>query len=288
MSAPFNKYSNGKIYYILCNDNYYYIGSTINNINKRLSYHKQCSNRFPNRRIYKHIHSIGWDNVNIEVLEEYPCNNIKELHERENYHIKQYLDDEYCLNIKKAVLTKEELLQYAKEYRDNHKEQISEYKINYNILNSDKKAEYNKKYVEENKEIVEEKRKKYYEENKEVITEKNKKYTEKNKDLVAQRKKLWVEKNKDLIKEKSKIKRQENKEKIQEKGKQYYEENKEKMLKKFKEYREKNKEEYLKKQAMYRALHKNKIQCDCGGSYIELGKYKHENTKKHLNYLKRV
>lgn len=288
MASTINKYNNGKIYFLYCNDNYYYIGSTINELNKRLNYHKKCSKQFPNRKLYSHINSIGWDSVNIELLEEYSCNNIKELHNKEDYYIRQYIDDTYCLNIKKVVQTKEELLQYAKEYRDDHKEQISEYKINYNILNLDKKREYNKKYVEENKEIIEEKRKKYYEQNKEKVKEKIKKYVEQNKEIVAERKKNWAEKNKELLKEKTKIKRKENKEKIQEKGKQYYEENKEIILKKFKEYRLKNKEDLLKKQEMYRALNKEKIKCNCGGTYIELGKHKHEKTKKHLKYMNNI
>ena len=76
-----------------------------------------------------------------------------------------------------------------------------------------------------------------------------------------------------------------NKEKIQEKGKKYYDENKELILEKNRKYQEKNKEKIKEQAAIYRANHKEPIQCDCGGSYILLGKSKHYKTKKHIAYL---
>lgn len=298
-----NKYENGKIYCLTCIDGYYYIGSTILKLSYRLSNHKYMSKN-PNKNntnLYKHINLIGWENVKIELIEDYPCDSISELQEREDYYIKQAKNnnDKYCLNINRAFISieekkekmsiyynnhKDDILNYAKKYREENEDNIKIYKEFYNIVNANKRNDYSKKYAEENKEKVENYRKKYYEENKEIIIEKNKQYVENNKELVRKRKKKWTEQNKERIKIESKIKRSENKEKIKEKGKKYYEENKELILEKNKKYREKNKETILKQQAEHRQKNKETIQCECGGSYIKLGKWKHEHTKKHINY----
>jgi hypothetical protein len=279
-----NKYAEGKIYKLYCNTNYY-IGSTINTLKKRLAYHKQCAKKFPNRKIYKYINNIGWENVNIELIENYSCLNKNELCNREDHYINNCIKDKLCLNIKRAKLSKEELNEYAKTYREEHREEIKKYFKQHNIKRADKKLEYMKNYVIENKEKVIESRKKYYENNKEKITEKNKEYVEKNKELVKEKKKKYGEKNKEIISLKSKVFRENNKEKIKEKGKKYYEENKEILLEKFKKYREKNIDKLREKKAEYRESNKEKISCECGGTHTKLGTWKHLRTKKHTSYL---
>ena len=297
-----NKYSNGKIYILNCIDNYYYIGSTILELSYRLSNHKFLSKKTPDRNVYKHINTIGWDNVIIELLEDYSCKSKRELNEREDYYIKHAKDnnDIYCLNLNRAYTTKlekkenikqyyennkEKILNYAKSYREENKEKIKNYKDFYNIINSEKRNNYTKQYTKENEEKVKEGRKRYYLENKEEITQKNKEYVEKNKELVAERKKTWVKNNKEHIKEHSKQKRIENKDKIKEKGKEYYEKNKDSILEKNRIYQEKNKEKLKAQQAEYRAAHKNIIECECGAIITELKKIRHINTKKHIKYL---
>lgn len=297
-----NKYQTGKIYSLICDDGHYYIGSTISDLECRLSNHKYLSKKNKNRNVYKHINNIGWENVIIELVENYPCNTKTELNNREDYYIKEAKDnnDEFCLNINRALVLQEEkkenmkiyyennkniILERSQKYRNEHREEIKEYFKQHNIKRADKKIEYMKNYAIENKDKVIESRKKYYENNKDKVIKKNKEYVEKNREIVKERKKIWAEKNKEQIREKSKIKREENKEKIQEKGKQYYEENKELILQKFKEYREKNKETLNIKQAEYRAKRKEKIICDCGATHTLLTKAKHLKTKKHINYL---
>ena len=203
-----DKYINGKIYSLISSDNYYYIGSTASELNLRLSNHKYLSKKYPNRYVYKHINTVGWNNVKIELIEEYPCNSKKELNEREDYFIKQAKDmnDTFCLNLNRAYVSKNErkenvkeyyennkenILEYAKQYRDDNKEKIKDYKDFYNIIKADTRSEYNKIYVKKNEEKVKGNRKKYYEENKDIILEKHKEYIQKNKELVAQRKKTY-------------------------------------------------------------------------------------------------
>ena len=42
------------------------------------------------QKLYEYINDIGWDNVTIELIEEYPCETKKELNTREKYYINQF------------------------------------------------------------------------------------------------------------------------------------------------------------------------------------------------------
>jgi len=175
------RYKRGKIYIVKCkyDDNLIYVGSTIRKLNRRLADHrcnKDCS-------LYQYVKG-DWDNFYIELYEECPCNNKKELFKREgevirligtiNYRIagrngKEYYED-----------NKEILAEKAKEWRENNKE----------IL-----AEKNKIYRENNKEKLAEKYKEWYEGNREKISEKGKIYYENNKESKIQYQRLYREAN---------------------------------------------------------------------------------------------
>ena len=92
------KYSNSKIYRLICEDGHYYIGSTVQTkLNLVLNNHKYSS-RNSTLRVYEHINNIGWDNVKIELIEDYPCNSKQALIEREKYHINNTNNNMLCLN----------------------------------------------------------------------------------------------------------------------------------------------------------------------------------------------
>ena len=90
-------YIDGKIYRLLCNDGHYYIGSTIQPLNIRFNVHKHLSKNGPNK-IYEYINEIGWDHVDIKLIENYPCDTKKELTDREKYYTTQSKNDPLCLN----------------------------------------------------------------------------------------------------------------------------------------------------------------------------------------------
>jgi predicted GIY-YIG superfamily endonuclease len=69
-----NIYNNGKIYKLVCEDGCYYIGSTIQKLNHKFNSHKKSSKKVV-CRVYEHINIIGWDKVQIELVENYSCNN---------------------------------------------------------------------------------------------------------------------------------------------------------------------------------------------------------------------
>jgi len=281
-----DKFENSVIYMIQCTDNYYYIGSTRININKRLQYHKRSAKDFPERRLYKHINNIGWDNVKIEVLEKFPCKSKQELNIREDYYIEiaKYADDKFCLNFNRAFITEDELKEKHKKYREENQDKIKEYRDIYNKVFSQKRCEYQKKYVEENREKVLEGKHAYYEENKAVIAEKSKKYNETHKESIATMKKKWAEENKEKLTLQNKEYRENNKETIKLKGKEYYEKNKETIKVALKEYNEKNKDKIKEARRAYVLEHSETIECPCGGSYKTLNKGKHFRSKRHEKF----
>ena len=157
------RYKKGKIYIVKCkyDDSLIYVGSTIRCLNVRFVEHrcyKDCS-------LYQFVKG-EWDNFYIELYEEYPCNNKKELLKREGEVIRLI----GTINYKIAGRT-------SKEYREDNKE----------IL-----AEKAKERREKNKEILTEKKKIYYENNKERLAEQKKKYREENKEKINERKREKV------------------------------------------------------------------------------------------------
>ena len=280
---------NGQIYKLVCDDGHYYIGSTKSELKYRLYHHKQHSLLWPDRKVYEHILRCGWNTVKIECVEEVTCASRDELRKKENEYIKNSLSDPLCLNIKKAHLTKEELLQQQKEYLQANKDKVDAYHANYRIENAAERAEYSRQYAAENPEAVKATKKAYYEEHKEEIVEKQKAYVEANKDVVKLRKKEWAEKNKEHVVEMRKKYAEENKEVIQERGKEYYEKNKDIIKEKLKAYREENKlkaKEYMK---TYREQNREKLSeshtCDCGGKYTKNHEDVHKSSKGHLKFL---
>jgi|688.fasta_scaffold972036_1 hypothetical protein len=200
-------YSNTVIYKIICNDENIkdvYVGSTTNFKKRKLNHKSNCNNEKlaeHNYKVYKFIRNNGgWDNFSMIVVENFPCNNSLESHERERY----YYDILNCtLNTVTPGRTRGE---YVKEY---YKENIEYYK-EYNQKNKEKNKEYNKEYYEQNKDIIKEYSKKKYILNKEKIKEN---YI-KNKEQILIKTKKYREENKDKIKEQRRLYRLKNKEKL--------------------------------------------------------------------------
>jgi ribosomal protein S27AE len=105
------RYVNGKIYKIVCNEtNEVYYGSTILSLKDRIIKHK-CSLKCESRQI------INRNNYYYELIEDYSCNNRKELETRERW----YIENNKCIN--KIIPTRT-----LKEYYQENKEKILEKK----------------------------------------------------------------------------------------------------------------------------------------------------------------
>ena len=75
-------------------------------MNHRFNHHKEAS-KTGTSVVYTYINSIGWDKVEIELIEDFPCTIKSELNEREEYYISQSKTDNLCLNIKEGETTKD-------------------------------------------------------------------------------------------------------------------------------------------------------------------------------------
>ena len=166
-------YKNGKIYQLVCNETgEVYIGSTVQDLERRLSRHKATDNNCYSNQI------INRGNYYIELLENYPCNNEFELNRKEG----EYQRAIECINHDIAGRTpkewvqdnKEKLAKYHKEYQQDNKEVIATQKLEYYQANK----ETFKEYYQNNKE----KHKEYNENNKEKLKEYNKEYYQNNKE----------------------------------------------------------------------------------------------------------
>jgi hypothetical protein len=135
-------YQKGKIYKLWSpQGNEIYIGSTINPLAKRLGQHKtvkDCNSKY----LFE-----NYNDVRIELIEEYPCNNKMELNRKEGEHIRNHL----CLNKYIPGRT-------CKEYNEDNNERIKEREKKYREDNKEHRKEYNKEHYQKNKEKINEKR----------------------------------------------------------------------------------------------------------------------------------
>ena len=127
-------YNNGKIYKLVNNvDDKIYVGSTCNLLRVRKNQHKIKSKRDPNRRIYNHLNQVGWENVEIVLIENYECKSKEDLNKRERYWIDELKPN---LNIQIPTRTpkewyeenKEYVMEKTKKYAEEHKENVIKYK----------------------------------------------------------------------------------------------------------------------------------------------------------------
>jgi hypothetical protein len=109
----------GRIYKLECNDGYYYIGSTIQTLEKRIALHKFYS-KIRTTKVYNYINKINWDNVKIVLIKEVEVFSLKELHIEENIYIN--LNNILCLNERLAYISDEDKKEYKKKWCEDNKE----------------------------------------------------------------------------------------------------------------------------------------------------------------------
>ncbi len=161
-----NRYENGKIYTIRSNQSdLFYIGSTCLPLYKRFYKHKSNYKSWLNDT-FPYITSfelLKYDDCYIELLEDYPCKNKRELERREGQSIRFY--KEKCVNCRIEGRT-------DKEWREANKESINQYAKEYREANKEAINQYAKEYRDANKELISENNKQYYDANREAINQK--------------------------------------------------------------------------------------------------------------------
>ena len=111
----------GRIYAVVNSDySKVYIGSTTSNLKHRLQQHKHSLKDYQGAgcryiTVMEIIHDGDYD---IELVEEYECENRKQLLEREQF----WIENTVCINTQRAVRTPEQLKQYPADYHAKHKD----------------------------------------------------------------------------------------------------------------------------------------------------------------------
>ena len=138
-------YSRGKIYKLVNNvDDKIYVGATCGTLRLRKSCHKCHSKKNPDRPVYKHLNEVGWENVNIILIEEIKCENKMELSRRERHWI-----DELKPVLNMIIPSRSR----AEHYQDNREILIVQSK-NYNVNNKEGISIKKKEYYQANKEKI--------------------------------------------------------------------------------------------------------------------------------------
>jgi hypothetical protein len=272
MSNSLANYGKTVVYSISCKDqtvNDTYIGHTTDFCQRYKCHKSSCNNELSKSYNYKLYTTIrengGWDNWDMLIIEDYPCNNVVEARERERYWI-EFLSS--SLNI---VIPNRSKKEYSQLYNIINRQHLSACAKIYRENNQDKI----KAYIENNKEKINELKKEWYEEHKPAILEKAKHHYEEHKDEKLAYQKQYADEHKVNIKDYQTEYREKNKEKLASDKKVYRENNKEKAAAANKEWREKNKE-HLKEQRS------QVVTCeDCGEQYTLINKIRHLKSKKH-------
>ena len=159
MSQKVN-YNKSIIYKLCCKDPLItdiYVGSTTNFRKRKFNHKSNCinkNNKGYNYYVYQFIRDNGdFDNWDMIMVEEYSCENKKQLDTRERYWIEQLKSS---LNKKIPARTKKEWIQdnitkikdKRKQYIIDNKDKINQQVRQYNIDNKDKITEYKKEQIE--------------------------------------------------------------------------------------------------------------------------------------------
>ena len=144
------RYLNSVIYILWCGKKFsknFYVGSTIN-IDHRMKMHKTVcylkNDKHYNNKKYKFIRKIGgFDNVIVDIIKKYPCNNEKELHIEEEYWIKQLNPN---LNSCRAHRSKEERIEQKYKYAKSEKGKINKKKTDEKRKDNEDRQNYMKDY----------------------------------------------------------------------------------------------------------------------------------------------
>ena len=149
MVKQIKDYGGGKIYIIRCltNDQLTYIGSTIYSLKKRFNSHKaMCKKK--NWLMYKAVKDdvLGWENWEIYLLVNYPCNTKSELEKQEGIFqllLKSSLNERIAGALLNNPTYKKD---HNKAYKATHKEEQKAYQAKFYLNNPGYKHMKNAEY----------------------------------------------------------------------------------------------------------------------------------------------
>ena len=204
-------YSKTIIYVIKCKDEDVedlYVGHTTNFSRRKREHKSRCNNikKYYNFKIYHFIQANGgWNNFDMTILEEYPCENKRQAELKEE---EIRVEREAQLNMIRAFRTEEQHKEQIKTWNENNeKEKTEEEKEK----EKEEKKEYDKEYFQKNKERKRKQNLEWREKHKEELKEYFKQYNQKNNQKRKEQQRQLREKNKEKINERQRQKRAEKK-----------------------------------------------------------------------------
>jgi len=172
-------YQLGKIYKLSSpSANVVYYGSTCEKyICTRLAKHRgDYKHYLKNKNKRRYVTSfkiLECEDYKIEILEKYPCNNVKQLKTRERW----YIENNDCVNKVIPCRTK-------KEWAQDNKEHVLEHQREYHKANKDKIKQQTQEYYQSNKDKIKQRVQEYNTNNIDKIKEQQTKYRTNNKDKI--------------------------------------------------------------------------------------------------------
>ncbi len=161
-------YSKCLIYKIACKDpkiNDIYVGHTTDKITRKSKHRSNCNNKNSkqyNFYVYQFIRDHGnFDNWEMIILEEYPCENINQATLRERY----------FLETLGATLNRQVPSRTHQEYIETNREILNEKQRQYKEQNQEYYQQYYQQYREQNIEKLDEYIRQYREQNKNKLQE---------------------------------------------------------------------------------------------------------------------
>ncbi len=160
-------YSESKIYKITANNGkLIYIGSTTSSLKIRFTAHKSKAKLIKQNRPYRisnysSMPLFDYEDVDIHLIENYPCKTKQELQQREGY----WIDIVNCVNIQKPLKFNETDNQRRRNVYKNDAD-LRKRKKEYFLKNREKYREYAKQYYQANKQKLLESFKLYREQQK--------------------------------------------------------------------------------------------------------------------------
>ena len=132
----------------------FYIGSTTQDIKKRLKNHKSKAKEEhrKNTPLYSHVNTFGWNTMDATVIAEIEFDSKDQLLQIEKDEIVKHLNNDSCLNHNRPCITREDKKQHDAEYgkkrRIQQKEKERERVIEWRKNNPEKYADQLRRSVE--------------------------------------------------------------------------------------------------------------------------------------------
>ena len=104
----------GYVYQLADPEGFFYIGST-KNIRQRMALHKSCLHKILSQP-YLQLGKFKYDEIKCEILEVVHYNEKRELLQREDYYIRLFKSDPFCLNKRISIRQEDTIQQYNTNY----------------------------------------------------------------------------------------------------------------------------------------------------------------------------